>query len=27
LTHLANLDLKVVHTIGNQTAFWAWQTK
>jgi len=27
LTHLANLDLKVVHTIGNQRAFWAWQTK
>jgi 4-amino-4-deoxy-L-arabinose transferase-like glycosyltransferase len=27
LTHVANVDMKVVHTIGNQTAFWAWQTK
>jgi len=27
LSHLPNLDMKVVHTIGTQTAFWAWQGK
>ncbi len=27
LTHLANLDLEVVDTIGNQSAFWVWQVK
>ena len=27
LSHLPNIDMKVVHTIGNQTAFWAWQGK
>ena len=27
LSHLPNIEMKVVHTIGNQTAFWAWQAK
>ncbi len=26
-SHLADVDLEVVHTIGGQTAFWIWQAK
>ncbi len=27
LAKIGNVDMKVVHTIGNQTAFWAWKSK
>jgi 4-amino-4-deoxy-L-arabinose transferase-like glycosyltransferase len=27
LSRLGTLDMQVVHTIGNQSAFWVWQTK
>jgi 4-amino-4-deoxy-L-arabinose transferase-like glycosyltransferase len=27
LARLGNLDMEIVHTIGNQTAFWAWQSE
>lgn len=26
LSHVANVDMEVVHTIGNQSAFWVWGT-
>ena len=26
LTKHGNLEIKVVHTIGHQTAFWVWRT-
>ena len=27
VTHIATVDIEVVHAIGGQTAFWAWQAK
>ena len=27
VSHVANVDVEIVHTIGGQTAFWAWQEK
>jgi 4-amino-4-deoxy-L-arabinose transferase-like glycosyltransferase len=27
VSHVATLDVEVVHTIGNESAFWVWQTK
>src|SRR5205814_8050082 len=27
LARIGNVDMKVVHTIGNQTAFWVWRAK
>jgi 4-amino-4-deoxy-L-arabinose transferase-like glycosyltransferase len=27
VSHVSTVDVEVVHTIGNQSAFWIWQTK
>jgi 4-amino-4-deoxy-L-arabinose transferase-like glycosyltransferase len=27
VSHVTTLDVEVVHTIGNESAFWIWQTK
>jgi hypothetical protein len=27
LSHLPDVEMEVVRTIGNQTAFWAWKPK
>jgi 4-amino-4-deoxy-L-arabinose transferase-like glycosyltransferase len=27
VSHVSNVDVEIVHTIGGHTAFWAWQTK
>jgi 4-amino-4-deoxy-L-arabinose transferase-like glycosyltransferase len=27
VSHVTTLDVEVVHTIGNESAFWVWQTK